>query len=119
TNDGDLNNYIRSKGNQVIKVYELIIQQDSSLNEKIHLLLNGVELNDGPAKALKIIKGENNEQVIWDKKFSCNKIFMFINEGRNRMIRKMCKKVKFKLLKLHRLQVGNIQLGDLKENEYR
>lgn len=42
-----------------------------------------------------------------------------ISEGKNRQIRRMCERLGYEVRRLHRLSIGEIRLGDLKEGKYR
>lgn len=44
---------------------------------------------------------------------------IILKEGRNRQIRRMCKRALLRIEKLKRIRIGNIHLGDLKPGAYR
>lgn len=44
---------------------------------------------------------------------------MVVNEGKNRMIRKMGAAVGHPVLRLRRVRIGKLRLGDLNPGEYR
>ena len=41
-----------------------------------------------------------------------------IHEGKNRIIRRMMKKLGYKVFALKRIKIGNLELGNLREGEY-
>ena len=47
------------------------------------------------------------------------RVRMVLTEGRNRQVRKMCWKAGLTLLHLHRVRIGNVELGDLPCGELR
>ena len=50
---------------------------------------------------------------------SASRFRIVLQEGKNRQIRRMVRKVGHKVLHLHRIRVANIQLGDLKPSQWR
>ena len=52
-------------------------------------------------------------------KLSERKFRIILTEGRNRQIRKMCSKVDDEVVKLKRIRIENIKLGNLKPGEWR
>jgi 23S rRNA pseudouridine2605 synthase len=46
-------------------------------------------------------------------------ISMTISEGKNRQVRRMCKKYGYNVLELHRLQIGGLALGNLPPGHWR
>jgi 23S rRNA pseudouridine2605 synthase len=79
--------------------------------EQIKKLRSGVRLEDGmtaPAKLQKVRSGENNT---W--------LEVTIHEGRKRQIRRMLEQAGHPVLKLKRIRIDGIELGNLKSGEYR
>lgn len=110
TNDGDFANQIIHPRHKLPKVYKVTV--NSKLNrEKIDKLRNGIEINGKftlPAK------------VFIDKSVKGNMTLkMTIFEGRKRQIRKMIKNVGGEVIKLKRLQIGNLKLGNLPPGMWR
>ena len=58
---------------------------------------------------IEIIKKENNVALLDIK----------IYEGRNRQVRKMCKAINTPVLRLKRVAIGSVKLGDLPIGKYR
>ncbi|MCX7965647.1 MAG: hypothetical protein N2596_03360, partial [Syntrophorhabdaceae bacterium] len=49
-----------------------------------------------------------------------NNWYVFVvKQGKNRMIRKMCLAIKHPVLKLIRIRIGNITIGNLEPGQYR
>lgn len=113
TNDGQLTNFILQPKNNIPKTYEVVIDGIIS-KEEIQTLSNGVVI-DGYFKT-----GKADIKVI-DKNFNkkTTHLKMTIYEGHNRQIRKMFELLEYAVLKLHRIQIANIELGNLKSGQYR
>ncbi|HXX57393.1 MAG TPA: pseudouridine synthase [Thermodesulfovibrionales bacterium] len=111
TNDGDFANAILHPSRKIPKTY--LVKIEGSLNEKeTEKLRRGVRLDeDGltmPARLKKIRETENSS---W--------IEMTIYEGKNRQVRRMLEKVKHPVMRLKRIAVGGLKLGDLKPGKIR
>ena len=68
---------------------------------------NGVEILETITKKCKVRK-------IDDDTFD-----IILTQGLNRQIRRMCKALSYKVVKLKRIRIMNIMLDDLKEGTYR
>lgn len=112
TNDGDLMNRIIHPKYEVDKTYEVTV--DGLINDKDILKLeSGVNVDDyisAPCK-VNLIKQDKNKYTSF--------LTITIHEGKNRQVRKMFMAVGYKVMKLHRIKVANIELGNLKTGEYR
>ena len=53
------------------------------------------------------------------KRISASRFRIVLQEGKNRQIRRMVRKVGHKVLRLHRIRVASIRLGDLKPGTWR
>ena len=106
TNDGDFANKLMHPSNKVEKTY-IITLRKSITDEQIKMLQNGVDIGDYITKPAKV------------KRISKIEIEIKISEGKNRQIRRMCEAVDAELKNLKRVQVGNLELGDLKLGKYR
>ena len=113
TNDGELVNKLTHPKNEVDKTYNATVRGKIT-DDKIELLKNGVEIDDGyitkPAK-VKILKIDEEKNI--------SRIQITIHEGKNRQVRKMCEAVGYKVIALHRSKIGNIDVKDLKIGEWR
>ncbi|MBM4129377.1 MAG: rRNA pseudouridine synthase [Nitrospira sp.] len=110
TNDGDFAHAVLHPSQKIAKTY-LVKVKGIIGDEKIAKLRQGVRLEDGktmPAKVKKIKKTENNS---W--------IEITIYEGRKRQVRRMMERVGYPVLKLQRIGIGGLKLGELKPGEYR
>ncbi len=106
TNDGDFANKLMHPSNKVEKTY-IITLRKSITDEQIKMLQNGVDIGGYITKPAKV------------KRISKLEIEIKISEGKNRQIRRMCEAVDAELKNLKRVQVGNLELGDLKLGKYR
>ncbi len=110
TNDGDLANYVMHPRYGVTKEY-LVKFKGMLSREDMGKMKKGI-LIDG-----ELYQAENIRLV----KTSLNNAWysIMINEGKNRMIRKMGDAVGHSVLKLKRVRIGKLLLGDLNVGEYR
>lgn len=111
TDDGDLANMLLHPRHHMEKHYTLIVDgpilaQDS----RILNLIEGVELDDGPARAQRVTPISSG---------TTSEISVVVDEGRNRLVRRMAWSVGFNLLELHRTQIGPQVLGDLVPGAWR
>lgn len=112
TNDGDLAYHLTHPGHKVKKVYRALLSGEITL-EAVRTLKKGVLLEDenyktAPAEVEVLsIKGGNS------------RVEITITEGKNHQVRRMAKAVGFPVLRLERIQEGDLRLGGLKEGSYR
>lgn len=111
TNDGDLANRLTHPRYHVKKTYLVICRGALSMEER-RALERGVMLEDGvtaPAlvRSVKLI-GKGNTSFL-----------ITIREGKNRQVRRMLQAVGHDTLRLRRLSVGPVSLGDLAPGEWR
>lgn len=110
TNDGDFAHAVLHPSKEIAKTY-LVKVKGLPEDARIEKLRTGVRLSDGltaPARVKKVRATENNA---W--------LEMTIHEGRNRQIRRMCKTVGHPVIKLKRIKINGIDLGDISTGEYR
>ena len=108
TNQGDILKKIMRAGNYHEKEYEVEI--DRPVTEKfIRKMQQGVWL-----KELEQMTRPCEVKKIGEKKFS-----IILTQGLNRQIRRMCQTCGCKVLRLKRVRIMNITLGNLKNGEYR
>ncbi len=111
TNDGEWSKKLQHPRHQVWKKY--LVEVDQLLNQNaINRLEKGMML-DGrktlPAKVQpKRFKGKLSKKFILE-----------IREGRNRQVRRMCKKTGMQVKSLKRIGIGNVALGKLQPGECR
>lgn len=106
TNDGEFSNSLMHPSKKVEKVY--IAKLNRKINdEKIEILKNGVDIGDYVTKPAKV------------QRIASNVVKITISEGKNRQVRRMCEAVGLKVIKLQRVQIGNLELGTLPTGKYR
>lgn len=100
TNDGTLTHKLIHPSSESEKEYEVIV------NDKI---------NRGQIEKLKagvMLKGEKTKQTKV-RQLGDFKMAIVLTEGKNRQIRRICQKVGLPVLRLHRVRIKNVKLGDL------
>ena len=110
TNDGDLFNKVIHLRTEIYKEYEVTVK-GAITDKAITILKYGVELEDGitlPA----LVKIKEREDTF-------TKIILSIREGRNRQIRRMISAVGYRVEKLKRNKIGEIDISGLRSGEYR
>lgn len=110
TNDGELTNIITHPKNSVLKKY-LATVEGTPDSKALYKLRNGVRIENyitNKAK-VRIIKSYPTDSVVE----------IVINEGKNRQVRKMFDAVGHKVKSLKRIEIGEIQVGGLRQGEYR
>lgn len=110
TNDGDTANRMLHPRYEVERVYEVLVRGEVK-PDKIDMLLDGVELDDGVATAesVKVLGVTRNEM----------RMRLTLREGKKREVRRMLWAVGHKVLRLKRLSYGPIKLGRLPEGKWR
>ncbi|MBE7013312.1 MAG: rRNA pseudouridine synthase [Ruminococcaceae bacterium] len=110
TNDGDFTYKVTHPKHSINKTYEAVINGRLTEDEIVSLC-RGVDIGDfvtSPAVA-DIIREEKDKSVVQ----------ITIHEGKNRQVRKMFEAVGHRVLKLKRISVGNVKLGNLKSGKWR
>lgn len=111
TNDGDLANHLTHPSHEMPKIYQALLRGEIT-QEAVRRLQRGVQIEENfvtsPAevKVLGIREGNSRVEIT-------------IHEGRNHQVKKMAERVGFPVLKLRRIQEGDLKLGNLKEGQYR
>lgn len=109
TNDGDYANKIMHPKSDITKTY-LVKVDGQPAPEKIAKLLKGVTIVGGKVAARSVEKVQRGrDQYAWLK--------IVITEGKNRQIRQMFEKIGFDVLKLQRVAIGRLRLGQLDRGE--
>ncbi len=80
-------------------------------DQQLEQLRAGVALSDGPTQSAQV------KRVRDSAKYSF--IEITIHEGRNRQVRRMIEAIGSKVLKLVRIQIGGLRIGDLPIGRYR
>lgn len=109
TNDGDWANRVTHPKLEVTKTY-LVKVDGKPTDDKLKKLLTGVSIVGGKvaAKSIERVK-RGRDQYEWLK--------IVITEGKNRQIRQMFEKIGFDVLKLQRVAIGRLRLGNLERGE--
>lgn len=109
TNDGDYANQIMQPNSEVTKTYLVKVDGHPS-DEKLAKLKSGVTIVGGKVSALKIERMKRGaDKYDWIK--------IVITEGKNRQIRQMFEKIGFDVLKLQRVAIGSLRLGNVDRGE--
>ncbi len=111
TNDGDFANRVMQPKSDITKTY--LVKVDGQPEDKhLNRLKLGVSIPGGRVRAThieKITRKEGSKQYQWIK--------IVINEGKNRQIRFMFEKIGFDVLKLQRIAIGQLKMGNLDRGE--
>lgn len=106
TNDGDIVNKVLRAGNHHEKEY--LVHVDKPLNhEIIQGMRNGIPMLGTKTLPCKVIQEGKNVFRI------------FLVQGLNRQIRRMCEHFDLKVIRLKRIKIMNISLGNLSTGSYR
>jgi 23S rRNA pseudouridine2605 synthase len=110
TNDGPLANLLAHPRYGVEKTYQAQVA-GMPQTEVLDRLRAGVRLAEGMAHAKRVtVKSQHKQSTILE---------LVLDEGRNREIRRLLAQVGHKVLKLKRIALGPVRLGDLAPGEYR
>ena len=106
SNDGDLSNKIMKARNYHEKEYEVEVDKPFD-DEFLKKMSEGVPILDTVTRKCKLKR---------TGKMSFN---IVLTQGLNRQIRRMCEYFGYKVVKLKRIRIMNIKLGNLKPGTYR
>lgn len=106
TNNGDIINKMMRSGNQHEKEYKVTVNKPIT-PEFIEKMAGGVPILDTVTRKCEV-------EMIGKYKFR-----IVLTQGLNRQIRRMCEYLGYKVTRLERVRVMNIELGNLKTGEYR
>ena len=110
TDDGELTNKLTHPKHEIPKIYHVKIKGKVT-EEQVKALSKPMDI-DGYT----ILPVETH--LISIKPDFCV-LEMILYEGRNRQIRKMCQQVELKILRLCRVAIGNVKLGELAPGKWR
>jgi 23S rRNA pseudouridine2605 synthase len=106
TNDGDFANKIMHPRYEIKKTY--LVGLGDEINQKqIGQIEKGMMLEDGKTSPAKVRKLDDRH------------IEITIHEGKNRVVRRMLKKLELRVRFLKRIRIGKLNLGDLGDCRYR
>lgn len=110
TNDTQFAERLTNPDHKVPKTY-LVKCADLLNDEALERLRRGVELSDGPTRPARVRRVRDSGKY--------SHIEITISEGRNRQVRRMIEAAGSKVLKLVRVKIGPIGIGDLKIGTWR
>lgn len=125
TDDGALQQRISHPHFKLVKQY--LVQVDGNIHEKaIERLRKGVQLKDGPARAVHVARAEPPNSL-WPrvppirvrKNIPTSWLQISLREGRNRQVRRMTAAVDFPTLRLIRTHIGPYDVWSLATGEWR
>ena len=103
TNDGELANRLTHPTYEIAKTYLATVIGEAN-RRLIRTLKNGIELDDGPARAdyVQIVDVHDGKSLIRVE----------LHEGRKHIVRRMLKEVGYPVERLVRTRIHTVQLGD-------
>ena len=110
TNNGELANRLMHPSSEIEREYAVRVLGEAT-PEQIQLLLDGIELEDGPAAFLSISEAEGSGSNRW--------YHVVLKEGRNREVRRLWDAVGLKVSRLIRIRYGMIALPRLLRGQYK
>ncbi len=112
TNDGDFSQKVTHPKEKIPKTY-LVKVDGQPTPDHLNKLLNGVSIIGGRVKAQEIEKIRSKK-----KSSKYDWIRITITEGKYRQIRQMFAKIGFDVMKLQRVSIGELRLGNLNRGEF-
>jgi len=111
TNDGELAHRLAHPSYEVPKTYVATVTGGPMYPRLLRQLLDGVELEDGPAQADRVkVLQEGTDQTL---------VEIVIHSGRNRIVRRMFDAIDRPVQRLVRTRIGPIALGELRPGKTR
>ena len=110
TNDGELANRLTHPKNNVTKKYSVLIKGQIS-PEALAALTSPMDIDGYKIRPVGV-------HIVSVKNGNTSAIFT-LHEGRNRQIRKMCEKCSLTVMRLTRIAIGSLKLGDLEKGKWR
>lgn len=101
--DGDLGNSLLHPSHHVDKTYLALVKGLPSEADIQHLR-DGVELDDGLTAPAEVYLLEGSSH--------CSRLQITVHEGRKRQVKRMCETVGHKVIQLHRIAFGPIELDE-------
>lgn len=110
TNDGDFTYSITHPKHHIDKTYIATVKGIPS-KEKLRKFQNGLEMEDYVTSPAKV-------EIVKVMRSSCE-LEITIHEGKNRQVRKMCSAIGHPVIKLKRVAIGDVVLGNLPLGKWR
>lgn len=110
TNDGELTNRLTHPKGNMPKTYSVVIKGEIS-TETLSRLTSPMEIDGYKLKPVKV-------KILSVKNGATNTLFT-LSEGRNRQIRKMCEVCSLTIMRLTRISIGKLKLGELERGKWR
>ncbi|MEN8005439.1 MAG: pseudouridine synthase [Candidatus Krumholzibacteriota bacterium] len=110
TDDGILNQDLCRPRSGLWKTYELELNEEVNRDKIKTLTQGGIEIDGRPCLPCRLKMKPGGTTLHW---------VMEIHEGRRRQIRRMFRAVGLRVLKLHRVAVGPVKLGNLRPGDFR
>ena len=110
TNDGDLYNKVIHPRKNINKTYEAKVSGAFTEGE-MEMFRGGIDIGG-------YITSDAEIELIEQNSTTCQ-VEIKIHEGKNRQVRKMCDVFNHNIMKLKRVAVGELSIGDLQKGEWR
>ena len=110
TNDNQLAERVTNPRTHVPKTY-LVKASTRLTDEQLQRLRDGVELSDGPTRAAQVMRVRDSAKYTHFE--------ITLTEGRNRQVRRMVEALGARVLKLVRVRIGPLTIGDLPIGRWR
>jgi 23S rRNA pseudouridine2605 synthase len=118
TNDGEWANRVLHPRYGTVREYAALLEPAPG-RAALRRLLEGVELDDGPARVLAARVAPPPASVRREVGQSGSWVRVQIGEGRKREVRRLFAAVGHRVLRLVRTSIGPLALGDLRAGEFR
>ncbi len=112
TNDGNFANAMMHPSSHIEKTYEVAVNGVLT-DDMLRKLERGIELDDGmtlPAEVVLLNRSKKKNKTL---------LQITIQEGRNRQVRRMMAYFDCEVTRLNRIQYGFLDLGNLRQGQYR
>ena len=111
TNDGELTNRLTHPKFGHTKEYKVLVARRPD-HDQLEAWKRGVVLEDGFKTAPADVRFENAQgKGAW--------VRVVMGEGRKRQIREICKQLGLPVVRIVRIRIGTLQLGNLKSRQWR
>ncbi len=110
SSEGELTHQLTHPSHRIPKVYQVTVRGRVTPHQRFRLE-HGVEIDRQMTMPAEVDSIRNDRDT--------TSFLLTIYEGRNRQIKHMCRKVGLEVIRLHRISVGPIELGDLRPGKWR